>query len=385
MVFPDIQRMYLDGAGYSEPIYPFLNRSSRKSVTRVRELIENWFAQFPIGEQTELLPRLNSSDDQELISAFFELYSHQLLLHFGYKPIIHPIINPNVTKKPDFLVTGNNEEFILEAAITNEKTGCEQKGEVFLHQAFEKIDEIQSKDFFANIEIEGIPLSPIPGRKMKRDIHAWLDSLDYEENKRIYYSEDGYKKVPKKIFKYNGVMLTVSATPKKLNREKPEGLIGSWMTGVRLMNTKQAIRRTIEKKGYRYGKFESPYFIAIDVLSMSCNDNDVIQALFGSEQFIYNVDDIKAPLIPSRAKDGVWSRNKGTRMSGVLIIKDLTPWTVAHQNLTLFLNPWAKIPYHGSLLQLPHTEVNKEGQICFIEGKDTRSILGLPENWPENV
>ncbi len=191
MVFPDIIRNDLNFSGYAEPIYSFLNRSARDSSCRIRELIEAWFRHVPRVEQTDLLPRLTSCDDQELISAFFELYSFELLICLGYSLRIHPSINPKLSKKPDFFVQGYNEEFILESVIANGFSKKIRKSQSFVNLTFDKVDEIYSKDFLIDIKIRGNADSPLPSLRIKREIQDWANSLNYEEIKGIYYSEDG--------------------------------------------------------------------------------------------------------------------------------------------------------------------------------------------------
>ncbi len=169
-----------------------------------------------------------------------------------------------------------------------------------------------------------------------------------------------------------------------MQRGKPGRLIGSRMEGYNEINTKEAIRRAIKKKTSRYGTLEIPYILSINVISAFCDTDDVIDALFGTEQFTFNIDELNATPVPSRAMDGAWFM-KGTRLSGVLIIKNINPWTIAQRNVTLYLNPWASHPYNGELRQLPHVDINSDGRICSYSGKDIRVILGLPECWPENI
>lgn len=383
MVFPDIVRTDMDSAGYSEPIYPYLNRSARESSSRVRELIEKWFSHFPPEAQIELLPRLQSKDDQVIISAFFELYSYKLLCHLGYSPKIHPTLKNDSSKTPDFFVQGNNEEFITESVITNEQPRDVSDGQAFLDEAFDKINEIQSKDFFVGIVIRGKATSPLRSSLIKSEVKDFVESLDYQEIKKLYYSENRKQLLPKKTILNNGVKLIISPIPKTINSGKPTRLIGSWLTGFNKISTKEAIRKAIKRKTSRYGVMDIPYLLTVNVLSKTCQQDDVIEALFGTEQYIIDFEDPNAIPIPTRIKDGMWSSQKGTRLSGIIVVKELTPWTIAQRSATLYLNPWASYPYTGCLRQLPHVMINDEGRICSYDGSSMQSIFGLPDNWPE--
>ena len=48
MVFLANLRIDKNNAGYSEPIYSFLDRSALPIANNVRELLETWFADYPV-------------------------------------------------------------------------------------------------------------------------------------------------------------------------------------------------------------------------------------------------------------------------------------------------------------------------------------------------
>ena len=77
MIFSARGRTDFDYAKYSEPIFSYLNRSAQPLANKVRNLIEYWFSHYPKHEQADLLGKLQSNDDQQFLSAFFELYLHK--------------------------------------------------------------------------------------------------------------------------------------------------------------------------------------------------------------------------------------------------------------------------------------------------------------------
>jgi hypothetical protein len=126
------------------------------------------------------------------------------------------------------------------------------------------------------------------------------------------------------------------------------------MTGFELTKTKDAIRDAIGKKATRYGSLDRSYIIAVNVLSPFVDQEDILDALFGSEQVTFPLDmpDDQPPIL-SRARDGVWfgpSGPKNTRVSGVLIVKNLTPWSIGHSDVTLYHNPSTHHPLTISFL-----------------------------------
>jgi hypothetical protein len=62
------------------------------------------------------------------------------------------------------------------------------------------------------------------------------------------------------------------------------------MTGFELTKTKDAIRDAIGKKATRYGSLDRSYIIAVNVLSPFVDQEDILDALFGSEQVTFPLD-----------------------------------------------------------------------------------------------
>jgi hypothetical protein len=384
MIFAEKERHELDASSYSEPIYTYLNRSARTSSEKVRNFLEAWLLNYPQNEINELLPRLQSPDDNVLLSGFFELFIFNLLCEFGYAITLHPRMKSEVSKKPDFLVENENEEFVLEAVNTQEYTKEEKNGQIFINSAFDKIDEIQSKDFFIHVNVRGVAEKPIKSRNLKIDIQDWLKTLNYDELSLLYKSK-GLDGMPHKKFTFDGVKLKISPIPKNLNRGQFSRLLGSQMYGFRAINAKNAIKKAIKGKSSRYGIIDKPFILAINCLSMVCDNDDVMDALFGTEQYVFDLDSSQSvPPRMQRANDGMWTRKKGTRLSGILLFKSLTPWTIAHQNATLFLNPWAEFPYKGDLLDLNHAKADSNNNYFWTKGVEFSDLFRLNNEWPED-
>lgn len=382
-VFSFINRQDENSADYSEAFFPYLDRSARIPAQRVRDVIELWFANYPVDEQKEMLYRLRSKDDRDFCPAFFELYIHEILHRLGYKVAIHPKVESG-SKTPDFLVTSDEEEFYIEVVTPSERGPKDIVGETLLNMALDKINEIESTDFLIELRIRGLPKKPLPGKSYQSELRSWIGDMNYDII-RMIYDEKGLEGMPEKNFSYPGGQITVRPIPKYENRGQNCTLIGEHSMGIRKLNTSGAIRKAIDDKKSRYGDLGKPYILAINVITMSLDEVNIMDALFGSEQYIFNMDNSSNnPPLMSRANDGSWSTTKGTKVSGILVTRSLSPWTVSACNLTLYQNPWAKYPYHGNLNRLPVAEPRSDGHVYWIDGIHSREILGLPERWPEN-
>ena len=383
MVFPKTNRNNFKFSKNSEPIFTYLNQSARIKANKVRDLIENWFSHYPSTEQKEMRARLQSPNDIQFLSAFFELYMHAALSKLGYKVEIHSTLMNGNLKRPDFLVKSDIEEFYIEVVMSNDFSKEEINEQKIIDSIFDKINEIESEDFYVHIETSGSPLPSIKSSKCKKDVQQWINTLSYDEIESLFSSQK-FDYLLKKIFEYEGFKLKIRPIPKYKNRGKSDRLIGSHMKDASWINTAETIRKAIDRKRGFYGELHKPFFLAINVMSITCDVEDVMDALFGTEKALISFDALEAKELKRiRGNDGKWSSEFNTRISGVIIIDNLTPWNVANKNLTIYLNPWAKYPYEGKLLDLPHYTPT-QGVMNLVNGVKPHEILGLEKNWPEN-
>ncbi|MDA0302397.1 MAG: hypothetical protein O2822_07710, partial [Chloroflexi bacterium] len=80
--------------------FEYLNRSDRIAATRIRSLIDGWFAAYPNEAQGGLKRRFRS--ERENYGAFFELFSFATLTALGFAVEVNDL--ENTSRHPDFLV-----------------------------------------------------------------------------------------------------------------------------------------------------------------------------------------------------------------------------------------------------------------------------------------
>lgn len=343
--------------------------------------MEDWHSRYPQGD-TDLLARLQSNDDTNFASAFFELYLHELVLRLGYRPSLLP----RTEKQPDFLIRGEDgDEFYLEAVLAIGQSPSDIAAEKRRNQVYDVINTLESPDFFIDLHPMGEPATEPPARKWRNDISRWLSSLDPDEVTERYRI-GGFATLPEIILEYGGWTVRVRAFPKKADARGKPGVrpIGSWSLGPFADNSWQVIRDTVKRKAKRYGQLDKPYVIAVNALSGYPDQEDIEQALFGSESlFLEDSDDARPQIVPNR--DGAWTgltKPQYTRVSGVLITTRLGAWNIASRDLRLYHNPWATKPFTGPLTQLSEA-ISVDGFLKYKEGIHPRQLLGLPEAWPE--
>ncbi|PKN85756.1 MAG: hypothetical protein CVU46_10065 [Chloroflexi bacterium HGW-Chloroflexi-8] len=375
MVFQSFDRVDLNYSQNSEGIYKFLNRSALPQFAEFRQIINEWFSHFPEEHKKELSSRLRDDKDEQFQSAFFELYIHEILLKYGYSVKIHQKINEDDFERPDFLVKKDEEEFFLEAVLSNENSVEERKAQVRLANLVDKLNEIESSKFFISISPIGyVPLS-FKISKIKLEIQEFIKNLDYESVLSVYKTSN-LDKLPTWKKDFDEFHLEITVFPKLVESKK---FVLIQNNEARFDYIEQRIRNTIRRKIKAYKKLDKPFLLAINTIAPSCSVQEIIDALFGTEQLIFESHKKEEPKF-RRKRDGVFLKNDNQRLSGVLLTTMANPWGYLKSDLTLYLNPGAKYPYSGDLLKLPNF-TPEQGVLKFIDGDKPRDILGLASNY----
>jgi hypothetical protein len=153
-----------------------------------------------------------------------------------------------------------------------------------------------------------------------------------------------------------------------------------------MIDDRTPLRDKVRAKANRYGRIRRALLIAVNAAGRHLDKIDIMEALFGKEAFTLprsESGDFGEPVM-TRIPDGAWVGPRGprnTRVSGVLIVSSLLPWTVAVSQPVLYLNPWAKYPLIPGLERLEtHRPVGDK--MIGTAGEPTHEILELPERWP---
>jgi len=389
-LFDDILREDEAPARYAEPNYRYLNRSARADVAKVREVLERWFSRYPDKARTELRGRLRSPNDHQHLSAFFELFLHELLLRLGCHVEIHPEASGGKATHPDFRVQSpSGNHFYMEAVLATDESREEAAARARLNELYDALDRMDSPNFFIGIDLEGEPKTPVTAKKIRSFLTNQLASLDPDEVAAAFES-GGFRALPHWRIEHEGCMLEFFPVPKSPEARGKEGIrpIGIQMGEAEWLDPRAAIRDAIVSKGGRYGELDLPYIIAVNALGAHVRRIDVMEALFGKEQFTFRVTALRPTTEPefSRAPDGAWTSESGaryTRVSAVLVAIQLLPWSVPRASVCLYHNPWAQKPYHSELCRLTQAIPNKDkGKMETVEGEPLGTLLDLSAEWP---
>jgi hypothetical protein len=232
--------------------------------------------------------------------------------------------------------------------------------------------------------------SSVAGGRLRSEVARFVASLDHRLVLKTL-QEEGLDALPVLAFPHDGCVLKVSPFPKSDGARgkpglRPVGVTG--LDGARMVDNRTPTRDAVKEKARRYGRFRRPYVVAVNAVDQHLDKIDIMEALFGSESFLFrrgHGGQSEPEII--RQPDGAWVGPRGvinTRVSAVLVVSSLTPWSAAAYSPELYLNPNARYPYSGPLLTLPsHRPVGE--RLERFAGRDAREILGLAEGWPLNL
>jgi len=380
-IFRRIPRTDKEPRGYSEGHYTFLDRSARPQAENVRELINCWFSRYPIDGKKELRNRMNSGDERQFESAFFELFLHEMLseLHCGID--ICPLPAVEKGKRPDFLVSHNvSNDFYLEAVNVTEKTDKSPAAEARMNLVYDIIERnLDSQDFWLSLRIEGAPRESPPARRLVEHLSRWLRSLEWE-SVTSDLKINGINRLPTYHFSHDIWRIEFTAHPKSESKrgEKGSRPIGMQTEAVWFEDSGEGLKQAIKRKASRYGKLVKPYIIAVNLISDYTEASEISDALYGS---VEACDDCQEP---RRLMDGAFTPKRNTRVSGVLVCSCVLPYNLAKSTACLYHNPWARLPCPNALGVLPCALCCNEKGVGKRAGKSPREILALPEDWPKS-
>ena len=166
-----------------------------------REMCNDWFSRFPSSERVDLKGRFTSSDDDVHKSAWFELLLHEPLLRLRLTTVVHPEVT-HTTKRPDFLGSGKDRRFFLEAVAVS-ATADRRRVTAAEETVFGWIDEtLQSFSSFLTLPGNS-PASHERQASCRRSESSWTATIELRSTSR---SKTASGARPKRFVLENGAL-----------------------------------------------------------------------------------------------------------------------------------------------------------------------------------
>lgn len=387
-LFSPRERTDVGPSRHGEPHIDYLDRTARQSFVAVRLQMQQWLDAVPARHRRDLAARLRSRDDHHFEAAFFELYLHALFKGIGLGVTLHPAAG-NRGARPDFCISQDSGQSVLvEAATVDERSAEGRAAWKRLVAIYDSLNDLPCPDYFFHVEHFGEPATPIPLRALNRTVAAFVASLSYEAVCGVAATR-GLEGVPGVTFDHGGCSIRVSVLPVSGGKRgspdhRPVGITGAG--AARIVDDRTPIRDKIRAKARKYGAVRQPMIIAVNAAGRHLDKIDIMEALFGRETFTMPrgpEGELLEPVM-TRQPNGVWNGPRGPqnrRVSAVLLVSSLVPWTVAVHEPVLYRNPWARYPLAEAILPL-ETYGPVEDQMLPAAGRPAHELLKLPERWP---
>ena len=373
-LFEDKQRYNNYPGGYSGGNYSFLDHSNSYVENNVRLLLNNWFEKYPKEYKGKLSGRLQS---EEFITTFFELYLFGLFNTAGI-PLIPIYANDN--RIPDFL-TDKENGFFIEATTSADEHYLNIGHHRVKNELFDYLNtSINDSEFFIHINLLNISNVNPSYRIIRRKIIDWLNIIKKEESVS-QYSEITNNKL---LIKEKGWTLLITASRNNNIIGNQKRIIGSISQGFEFDFSKDKLRKKIRKKANLYQTLDKPFLLAINMLTFNCDLMDIINAVFGDTYLVIPKEKFGPP-IAKRKENGAWFQSgkyRNQRVSALLIIKHLNPWSIANQDIIVIHHPKPNYPIDLSMIPFKQKYFDN-GVFVDLDGKHPREILNLYNGWPE--
>lgn len=379
-LFDDVKRNDLNYSKNNENPYDFYNRSSRHQFVVVRELLNKWFSEYPNEEKLDLRNRFKKTFN----SAFYELFLYQLFINLGFQIEIHPKL-PNTKKRPDFLIVKDDLEIYVEAKIDNDKSTDLIALDRKISQFYDDLNKIKVKGFyFALSDLSLKDNSQPSAKKVIKFIEKEFDKLSTEFINHISLENDFDQMF---YFHFEDENLSIKLTPipadKSLKDEFIDNPIGMYPIKTFTGSGEQSMENSIKKKAKRYGKFDKPFIVCLNVIS------EKFPRSADFERVIWRIDALIALNKPetksyywSRKDDSIFHNDKKINLenlSGVFITR-VYPNSIPNSKYFLFKHPYSSNNLDFNKLGLKYS-YEKENYIYRSNGDDFDKIFNINKDW----
>lgn len=314
---------------FETPIVVTLCKDTMPSNIKRRQAIEAWFSEIDSEQKPEMLKRLRSLDDEEHLSAFFELAIHDYLR--AHKDVLverDPELSDG--KKPDFRIynRGGSEAFIeVRSIMLNPEL---KRAEQLMNSALIQLDKI-STPYLLSVHFESDPETNTKPSQLKHEVNKWLKTLNLVDGGResTFITAGGYH-----------VEISAHCVPGL--KDEP-GKVHAWSDPVRILGTSfRLMQKNFKRKSGKYSEIKDnakPFLIAL----CSTDPNVILEDLWST---LATYGSLQGEGAESSAGffGGKKDQPKNPRVSAVLhctLIQDKDNFQVTFK---LMHNPNAEVP-----------------------------------------
>lgn len=319
-LFDKFERTNPNFSDYQTPTFKFFNETAKEEFSSIRDTLETWYLNFPRLNEAEFLGRFRSDNNQHLLGALLELFTHRLFSAIGFK-------TEKTAASCDFIASMDNHEILLECTLSGDPLSNDMV-EQHVNLICDRLNYLKSK-FFLNLSVEKFnAASPALG-KLTRWVENKIKEIDpVGVQERLKNGNS----VIEWTFDSNGWKIDVSIIPKSSAPEDSRnmGIIDSGNWGF-IDSSKYIFDAIQDKRPSKYGGVNKPYLIVVNSLDPTLDKDSIVHTLFKNRDSGYGYF-------------GNGSNQKNTTVSGILIFKGLYMTSIYNPRIEYWQNPWAKYP-----------------------------------------
>ena len=220
-----------------------------------------------------------------------------------------------------------------------------------MNAVYESLDKLDSPNFFLWIDVANQGDAPLRARPLRGRLEKWLAELDPDEHTLVGKRRDDLPGLTHEDAGWKIDFRAYPKSPEARGREgaRPLGIFGGGEA--HWVQDEEGIRGALTDKGSAYGSLGAPFVVAVASSSISLDDHDMLNALYGTEvvefrTFAHGTESTAM----ARKPDGYWYRgdhwdHRG--VSAVLVVKNLHPAFVGTQRHTIWEHPDPEVAVDG--------------------------------------
>ena len=367
---------------YSETLYRYLRVSSRASALLARQVLEGWYAAYPVCARKQGLRIELRGDEDSFSAAYFELLLFTLLTRLGCSVTPEPQVI-GASSKPDFLVELNSgEKFYMEAVVATGHNKDNEGERHTLARLYDYLnDNLATPQFFWSIRSDTVGHDTPSMRSLCKDIEQFARSLRWRDAARVGRRADLFEtKIADR-----GWSFTIRAMPKHtrgFGKGRPVGMVEGVLGWSQVS---ESLRTRVSRKRDQHKHVDLPLVVAIFCDHDLTSRTDVLDALYGSRMLnIRTLDGQPVYHEWTRGRDGIWLDGAGAKkddLAYVIVGRNLGLQDIVRGEIALYPNPAVDNPYSHAVPDLSR-HVFQGDDIRFLNMHRTlASMLGMPDKW----
>ena len=348
-LFDDIERADASGPQHDRIEFAYLNITSIPMAARIREFLEEAFANYSGDDKskTELRKSLRSDVNKTHVAAVFELFLHEFSRRRSLEPQANTPLGSGFPDQAIRLRSGGTA--IVEARM------LEPGNNAHYDRLCDTINAVTRPGVLYYLRIRSLPSRAISSMVVAALVRKWVDKIDVK-----ILSPEPSDNAARALILKDGEAPIVDVVPYR--QDGSEGGLGRYDVAPSEICTEGDIRHGLEKKNRKYRDATVPYVIAVCSGKMFATDDTLERALFGEGHGEHR---------------GFFVRSERSNVSAVLACQRFKPSSLSPR-MQLYLNPNAARP----LGENPFGCEMVGRRLARTAGASVNELMGLPLHWP---